>query len=108
MLETKTFRPAVTLMTCDLPAERLEVSRLLAAAVVNKQFCALLLEDPALALKTGFQGETFSFSNEGRNLILSIRADSLADLANHLARTFNDHLHIRTNHPVQPANVFGC
>jgi hypothetical protein len=38
---------------------------------------------------------------------LSIRAGSLADLANQLARTFTDHLHIRMNRPVQPRVVFG-
>ena len=107
MLETKTFRPAVALMPRGLADNCLEVSRLLAAAVVNPQFCDLLLEDPALALKTGFQGETFSFNNEERNLILSIRADSLADLANQLARTFNEHLRLRVNPTVQPADFFG-
>ena len=108
MIETKTYRPAVTLVIRGLLDDRLEISRLLAAAVVNQQFCHLLLEDPALALKTGFQGETFSFNNEERSLIQSIRADSLEDLANQLARNFNDKpLHIRVHSPVQPADCYG-
>jgi hypothetical protein len=109
MIETKTYQPAITLILRGQSDDRLELSRLLAAAVINPQFCHLLLEDPELALKNGFQGESFLFTEEERDLILSIRTDSLADLANQLARTFNEHLHIRVNlnHPVQPADYFG-
>jgi hypothetical protein len=80
---------------------------LLAAAVINPEFCHLLLDDPELALKIGFQGEDFLFTEEERELIVSIRAASLADLANQLARTFTEHLHIRINRPVQPSAIFG-
>jgi hypothetical protein len=80
---------------------------LLASAVINPEFCHLLLDDPESALRNGFQGEDFQFNEEERDLILSIRAGSLADLANQLARTFTDHLHIRMNRPVQPRVVFG-
>ena len=109
MIETKTYQPTLSLMTRDQFDSHLELSRLLAAAVVNQRFRHLLLEDPELALKNGFQGEAFSFTEEELDLILSIRTDSLADLANQLARTFNEHLHIHVNlnHPVQPADYFG-
>ena len=107
MLETKTYQPAVALITRGWADDRLEISRLLAAAVVNTEFCHLLLQDPALALKNGFQGETFSFTNDERDIIQSIRADSLADLANQLARTFNGHLHQRVKPSVQPSDCFG-
>ncbi len=107
MIETKIYNPPISLITRSLSDGRLELSRLLAAAVINPKFCCLLLDDPELALTSGFQGEDFIFTEEERDLILSIRAVSLADLANQLARTFSEHLHIGINHPVQPTAVFG-
>ncbi len=107
MLETKAYQPSVSLMVRDLSSDRLELSRLLAAAVVNPKFCRLLLEDPELALEADFQGESFSFTDEERDLIKSIRADSLVDLANQLARTFGEHLHMPMNRPVQLSNFLG-
>jgi hypothetical protein len=92
-------------MIRGLSGNRLELSRLLAAAVVNPKFCHLLLEDPELALETGFQGETFSFTDEERDLVKSIRADSLAGLASQLVRTFNEHIPI--NRPVQLVSSLG-
>jgi hypothetical protein len=88
MVATRIFSPAISLMVRDQENDCLELSRLLAAAVVNPRFCRLLLEDPELALETGYQGETFSFSIEERDLIMSIRADTLSNLAAQLARTF--------------------
>ena len=105
MIETKTYQPPVSLMIRGLSGDRLELSRLLAAAVINPRFCHLLLEDPELALETGFQGETFSFTDEERDLVKSIRADSLAGLASQLARTFNEHIPV--NRPVQLTNFLG-
>jgi hypothetical protein len=61
-----------------------EVSRLLTAAVINTKFRTLLLSDPARALATGFNGETFRFTIEEHDRILSIKAHSLADFANQL------------------------
>lgn len=61
-----------------------EVNRLLAAAVVNKQFRQLLLSDPVQALDIGCQGEKFAFSRIERDLIFSIQANSLHELAGHL------------------------
>jgi hypothetical protein len=107
MIETKIFNPPISLITRSLSDGRLELSRLLAAAVINPHFCHLLLDNPGLALEGGFQGEDFLFTEEERELILSIRAASLADLASQLARTFTEHLHIRINRPVQSSAVFG-
>jgi hypothetical protein len=102
MIETKIYNPPISLLTRNLSNHgRMELSRLLAAAVINPGFCLLLLEDPEMALEAGFQGETFSFTKEERDLIQSIQADSLAGLAGQLVRTFGDHLHIPVNHPVQ-------
>ena len=107
MLETKIYNPPISLFTRNLPNGLLELSRLLAAAAINPGFCRLLLDDPELALKSGFQGEDFSFNEEEYSLILSIRADSLVNLANQLARIFNEHLPIPVNPPVQLTAVFG-
>lgn len=101
MLATKVFPPTISLMMVrDQESDRLELSRLMAAAVINPKFCRLLLEDPGLALEAGFQGETFSFSGEERDLIMSIRAESLADLAGQLARTFVEHVPLEHSVPL--------
>jgi hypothetical protein len=105
MLETKLYHPAISLMVHSSESDCLEISRLLAAAVVNPKFRHLLLEDPEMALEAGFQGESFSFTDEGRDLIKSIRACSLPDLAGQLARTFV--VPVPVNHPVQLASSFG-
>ena len=107
MIETKIYNPPISLFTRNMSDGRLELSRLLAAAVINPDYCRLLLDDPDLALQRGFQGEEFFFTEDERNLILSIRADSLSNLASQLALTFNEHLHIHINPSVQPMAVFG-
>lgn len=61
-----------------------EVNRLLSAAVVNQQFCHLLLTNAEEALAQGFNGESFALSAEVKAQILSIRADSLASFASQL------------------------
>lgn len=106
MLETRIFNPPISLLTRRLASECLEVSRLLAAAVINSGFCELLLNNPEAALDRGFQGEDFLFSEEERELILSIRANSLAELAGQLAQTFIGHQHIHTYPLVQPTGNF--
>ena len=60
------------------------VSRLLAAAVINRGFRDLLLTDPAQALAQGYQGETFPLDIKEKNLVLSIQADSLSDFASQI------------------------
>lgn len=58
------------------------LSRLIAAAVVDKKFRELLLENPAAALESSYGGETFHLTEEEKALILPIRqASSLADFA---------------------------
>jgi len=57
------------------------INRLLAAAVVNKNFRDLLLTDPGLALAQGYQDEIFSLDYQERSLVLSIQADNLRDFA---------------------------
>jgi hypothetical protein len=93
MIYTKTLQVPISIAIQQTPDDHLELNRLLAAAVVNTQFCQLLLDDPGLALQNGYQGETFFLSEEERALILSIRADTLTDLARELVRTFGERLH---------------
>jgi hypothetical protein len=107
MIETEINNPLISLISRSLSDGCLELSHLLAAAVINPEFCRLLLDNPELALESGFQGEGFLFTEEERDLILSIRAASLADLASQLARTFSEHPHIEINRPVHPNTVFG-
>lgn len=68
-----------------------ELSRIFAAAVVSRQFCQMLLHDPHHALQTGYLGETFKLSDEERDLLMSIRAESLADLARQMQLALGNH-----------------
>ena len=62
------------------------LSRLLSAAVVNREFCNLLLDNPAMAVATGYNGEPFDLAAEEQELIFSIHATSLTDFAKQLTR----------------------
>ena len=66
-----------------------ELSRLVTAAVVNQEFCNLLLTSPTVALSAGYHGESFHLTLEERELVISIRASSLTDFATQL--TGNGH-----------------
>jgi hypothetical protein len=61
-----------------------ELNRLLTAAVINRNFCKLLLKDPANALANGYNGEYFHLANEEKDRLLSIRARSLDEFAKRL------------------------
>lgn len=63
------------------------LSRLFAAAVVNQQFCEMLLNNPQEALRRGYLGEIFMLTKAECELIVSIRARSLADLAREINRS---------------------
>ena len=65
-----------------------ELSRLLAAAVVSRKFCEMLLTDPAGAIKNGFAGEHFTLSAEEYKLVLSARGGTLPELAQQLCKFF--------------------
>lgn len=66
------------------------LSRVFAAAVVNRQFCDMLLQDPQTALQKGYLGETFALSREEHDLIISIRAASLSDLAREVNKSLQN------------------
>jgi hypothetical protein len=63
-----------------------EVSRLLTAAVVNPEFCTLLLTNTPIALSSGYNGETFDFTSDVQTQILSIQATSLKEFAAQLIK----------------------
>jgi hypothetical protein len=65
----------------DPPKNIIEINKLFAAAIVNSQFCRLLLEKPEIALQQGYLGDTFDLTLEEQALIISIRAKSLPELA---------------------------
>jgi hypothetical protein len=62
---------------------------LLSAAVVNREFCTLLLTNPAMAVASGYNGEPFDLAAEEQELIFSIDATSLTDFAKQLTRNGN-------------------
>jgi hypothetical protein len=61
------------------------LSRLVSAAVVNQEFCSLLLSNPAVALASGFNGERFQLASHEEQLVLSIQATTLVDFARQIA-----------------------
>ena len=61
-----------------------EVIKLLTAAVVSKAFCQMLLTNPAQALEDGYNGMRFALSNQDKELVLSIQAKSLSELASQI------------------------
>lgn len=63
------------------PRNKTGISKLFEAAVINRQFRQLLLSQPELALQQGYQGNSFDLTREEQALIISIRANSLPDLA---------------------------
>jgi hypothetical protein len=65
----------------DIEVERITLNRLLAAAVVSKKFCSLLLANPHKALETGFSDETFDLSPQTREILVSIHATSINEFA---------------------------
>jgi hypothetical protein len=88
MIATQELQCPVSLMVPPSLEDHLELSRLLAAAIVNPSFCHLLLVDPKLAIENGYQGETFLLSDAERYLLLFLRADTLTELARQIAQAF--------------------
>ena len=68
-----------------------EISRLLSAALVSRDFAELLLRHPAAALAQGYQGVQFRFCAEDSAAIALIRAASVQDFAVELAALFRAH-----------------
>ena len=62
-----------------------EYSRILTAAVINPQFCRILLSNPGKALAMGFAGEPFLLNSESHTLLSGIHAQSLSEFASQLS-----------------------
>jgi hypothetical protein len=85
-----TYQKALTISLTSRPNNSSSISRVFAAAVVNQQFRDMLLHDPNTALQNGYLGEAFSLSKEEQDLIVSIRANSLSDLARQVSRSLSN------------------
>jgi hypothetical protein len=70
----------------NISSDAKELSRLINAAIVSKEFCELLLTNPARALASGYHGEWFHLTPEEQKLIFSIHASSLEDFAMQLTQ----------------------
>ena len=51
---------------------------------VRRSFCQMLLTNPAQALEVGYNGMRFALSNQEKELVLSIQAKSLSELASQI------------------------
>jgi hypothetical protein len=98
MLTTQDLKYSVSMQVSPSMEEHLEISRLLAAAVVNPSFCDRLLVDPRSAIDDGYHGENFYLSDAERYSVLSIHADTLADFARQVIQACGLDLH-----PSRPA-----
>ena len=74
-------------LTLDPTSSHAGISNVFAAAVVSRGFCSMLLSSPDQALKQGYMGQSFGLSPEDSALIVSIRAQSLSDLARQVVQT---------------------
>lgn len=74
-------------LTLDPTSTHSGISNVFAAAVVSRSFCSTLLSNPEQALKQGYMGQSFGLSPEDSALIVSIRAQSLPDLAQQVVHT---------------------
>ena len=81
MIAPLTYQTSFSTKLPSRPNVSSGLSQVFAAAVVNQQFCDMLLQDPSIALQKGYLGQTFALKKEEQDLITSIRAKSLSDLA---------------------------
>ena len=73
----------------ETPKSVTGLTKLFAAAVVNSQFCQLLLGQPEIALQQGYLGDSFDLTPEEQALIISIRAKSLPELAQQVTKVLD-------------------
>ncbi len=108
MITTKELQCSVSLMVSPSAEDQFELSRLLAAAVVNPSFCRQLLADPEMAIENGYQGETFLLSDAIRYLVMSIHADSLAELAGQIIQALGFGLQTQSSSFAPVPDFIGC
>ena len=86
-MATPTYQKSVLpLKISETPRNLTGMSKLFEAAVVNRQFCQLLLSQPETALRQGYLGNSFDLTLEEQALIISIQANSLPDLAQQVTK----------------------
>ena len=90
MIAPITYQRTFQVEQAPLAPQSSGLNRVFAAAVVNQQFREMLLRDPLDALQKGYMGESFRLSKEEWELIVSIRAESLPDLAQQVSRTLRN------------------
>jgi len=81
MLATQQSQLFLSRRQAEPSGDPIGLGHLFAAAVVNRQFREMLLDDPEAALQRGYLGQRFNLSREERQRLISVRAQSLADLA---------------------------
>jgi hypothetical protein len=82
-----------------------DLNRLIAAAVIDREFCTLLLSNPLRAIGEGYYGEYFQFSPETQAQIGTIEASSLPEFARKLTASpghTNSSNHLRRMGPKKP------
>ena len=67
------------LISCE--EDEAEMGRLINAALVDQEFCDLLLRVPSAALEKGFNGRAFLLSARERQFVLTVKATSLINFA---------------------------
>ena len=82
----KTVSPAVYYGRPGSKPNDRELSRLITAAVINRGFRQMLLDNPKQALESGYKGETFMLDKDEQDLISSIQAGTLAEFASTLVK----------------------
>lgn len=87
MIAPFAYDTSVAFIAPPIPIQSSGLSRMFAAAVVNRQFCEMLLKNPQEALQKGYLGEIFTLTHAECELIVSIQARSLADLARQVNRS---------------------
>lgn len=73
--------------------------KILAAAVISRQFREKLLSNPQMAVEAGYDGQFFHIDVEVKQKISTIQADNLSDFANQLTQNLNNSL---------PPNSYGA
>lgn len=76
---TKTLILPATHTQVQMDSDMSSIRRLLVGAVIDMDFCALLLDQPLEAVSAGFGGESFPLSAYGLEVIRGIQADSLSE-----------------------------
>lgn len=67
------------------------LNRLLSAAASNDTFRQVLLKNPLAAITNGYQGQSFDLTHEEIDLLLSVKANSLPELAQQILDLLANH-----------------